>query len=111
MPIYEYECTACKRIFSTLLLKRDEEAQVRCDRCGSSELQRLISRVSYHMSQADRLAGFDPSAKQPDSFYRDSRNIGLNAQKKARQMGVDLGPSFEAKLEKVRSNPSKVLDE
>ena len=111
MPIYEYECKSCGREFQALVLKRAEEDQVKCDKCGARDLRKLISRVAYHASEADRLASFDPSARQGDSFYRDTRNIGLSAKKRAQQMGVDLGSSFETKLDKLRSNPAKVFDE
>ena len=111
MPIYEYECKSCGREFQALVLKRDEEREVKCDRCGAGDLRKLISRVAYHASEADRLASFDPSARQGDSFYRDTRNIGLSAKKRAQQMGVDLGSSFETKLDRLRSNPAKVFDD
>ena len=110
MPIYEYECRSCGREFSVLVMRRDEERTLRCEECGGGDLRRLISRVSYHASEADRLASYDPSARQSDSFYRDSRNIGLNAKKRARELGVDLGSSFETKLDSLRTNPSKVFD-
>jgi hypothetical protein len=65
--------------------------------------------VSYHVSEGDRLAHYDPNAPKGDDFYKDSRNIGLHAKKRAQQMGVDLGASFETKLEKLRTDPGSVL--
>ena len=44
-----------------------------------------------------------------DSFYRDSRNIDLHAEKRAKQMGVDLGDGFRQRLEKLRTDPGGVL--
>ncbi len=38
-----------------------------------------------------------------ESFYRDSRNVGMWAKKRAKEMGVDLGPKFDATVEKARS--------
>ena len=73
-------------------------------------MTRLISRVAYHASEADRLAAYDPSAPQSDSFYKDTRNIGLQAKKRAQQMGVDLGSGFETKLDKLRRDPGSVFD-
>ena len=74
-------------------------------------LTKLISRVAYHASERDRLDEFDPGAPQSDDFYRDSRNIGLHAKKRAQQMGVDLGEGFEKKLEKLRTDPGSVLND
>ena len=109
MPIYEYECRGCSRQFQRLVMKVEEETLLRCPDCGGKRLVRLISRVAYHVSEADRLSEYDPASRQDDGFYRDSRNIGLNAKKRAQQLGVDLGSGFEAKLDKLRSDPGSVL--
>jgi len=109
MPIYEYECSRCRTIFQSLILKKEEEVGLTCPECGGDRLAKLISRVSYHVSESDRLAGFDPNAHQGDAFYGDSRNIGLQAKKRAQQMGVDLGKGFDEKLEKLRSDPGSIL--
>lgn len=109
MPIYEYECRFCDRQFQTLIMKREQEGTLVCPECGAGDLKRLISRVVYHVSEQDRLDGFDPNAPKSDSFYKDSRNIGLYAKKRAHQMGVDLGTGFEEKLDKLRTDPSSVI--
>jgi putative FmdB family regulatory protein len=109
MPIYEYECRQCGRRFQKLIMKTQEEASLSCAGCGGRKLDRLISRVAYHVSETDRLASYDPGARQDDSFYKDSRNIGLHAKKQAQKMGVDLGSAFESKLEKLRTDPGSVI--
>ena len=109
MPIYEYQCMACKRQFQSLVMKNEDEEGLLCPECGSPKLKKLISRVAYHVSESDRLADYDPKAARSDSFYKDTRNIGLSAKKRAQQMGVDLGKNFETKLEKLRTDPGSVL--
>jgi len=109
MPIYEYECLSCRRPFQCLVMKKDEEGTLRCPKCGGGKIKRLISRVHYHASEQDRLADFDPKAAKDDAFFRDSRNIGLAAKKRAQQLGVDLGKGFEEKLDRLRSDPGTVM--
>lgn len=109
MPIYEYACRRCKKEFQTLVMGPADEAALSCPTCGNRKLDRLISRVAYHLSETDRLNSYDPGARHSDSFYKDSRNIGLQAKKRAQQMGVDLGSGFESKLEKLRTDPGSVL--
>lgn len=109
MPIYEYECRSCEVQFQTLIMKKSEEKGLVCPKCGQKGIRRLISRVAYHVSEQQRLATFDPHAPKTDSFYSDSRNIGLTAKKRAQRLGVDLGKGFEEKLEKLRTDPGSVL--
>jgi putative FmdB family regulatory protein len=109
VPIYEYECQGCERQFQRLVMKKEDEEDLSCPACGGGRLKKLISRVTYHASARDRLKNFDPNARKSDSFYEDSRNIGLHAEKRAQQMGVDLGEGFRKRLDKLRTDPGSVL--
>jgi len=91
-------------------MKTEEAESMVCPDCGKTELRKLVSKVAYHQSEMDRIDSYDPSARQSDTFMKDTRNIGLHAKKRARQMGVDLGSSFDAKVEKLRTNPGSVVD-
>ena len=109
MPIYEYSCEDCGRLTSQLVLKPSAVTPPQCRVCGSSRTQRVLSGFAYHRSEASRLAAFDASTSNHPDFYKDSRNVGLWAKKRAQDMGVDLGPSFEETVEKARTG--KILDE
>jgi putative FmdB family regulatory protein len=109
MPIYEYQCGTCKAVFQFLVMNRDDEEGMKCPRCSEPKPRRLMSRVAFHVSERARLDAYDPRSSKSESFYRDTRNIGLDAKKKAQQMGVDLGGGFEEKLERLRSDPGSVL--
>jgi putative FmdB family regulatory protein len=109
MPIYEYECLSCRRGFQCLVMKKDEEKDLACPKCGSLRKKRLISWVHHHVTEQGRLATFDSKASRDEGFFKDSRNIGLAAKKRAQQMGVDLGQRFEEKLEKLRTDPGSVI--
>ena len=109
MPIYEFLCLGCSQQFQSLVMREREEKELKCPKCQSEKLKKLISRVTYHASEKDRLASFDPASMTSDAFYKDTRNIGLAAKKRAQQMGVDLGDGFEAKLDKLRTDPGSVI--
>src|SRR5271155_1080800 len=104
MPIFEYECARCGLISSHVVmgsLGRRERRE--CPQCKSSRLRRVMSSFAVVESEASRLASFDASKPRDDSYYRDSRNVGMWAKKRAREMGGGLGPKFEATVEKARS--------
>jgi putative FmdB family regulatory protein len=109
MPIYEYECSACGRITSALILKPEEEAALSCAHCGRPRPRRILSRFSVHKTEAQRLAEFDTRAPRDDSFYKDSRNIGLWAKKRAQELGADLGDRFDEVVERGRTG--KILED
>jgi putative FmdB family regulatory protein len=44
MPIYEYACARCHRSFEELLVRKSDEAEVRCPECKSRKVERLMSR-------------------------------------------------------------------
>lgn len=89
MPIYEYRCQACGAKTSHLVLGPSRQAEPQCQACGGRELTRLFSTFAYHRSQADRLAELDTSRATGDEYYRDSRNVGLWAKKRVRELGAD----------------------
>ncbi len=109
MPIYEYQCTSCGLPFQALVMNQDEEKKLSCPGCESRRKKKLISRVSYHVSEQQRLDAFRPGNAKDDAFFKDSRNIGLAAKRRAQKLGVDLGSGFEEKLEKLRTDPGSVI--
>ena len=62
-----------------------------------------MSSFAVVASEASRLANFDTAAPRDDSYYSDSRNVGMWAKKRAQQMGVNLGPKFDETVEKART--------
>jgi putative FmdB family regulatory protein len=109
MPIYEYECSACGGLVSILVNRHQDPRGLACDSCGSKDLRRIISPVNFHLPQGDRLSSYTPREERNESFYRDSRNIGLRAEQMLKKAGVDPGEAFKAKLDNLRSDPSRIL--
>ena len=109
MPIYEYRCNQCEREFSQLFLNSREIRKVKCKFCGGNDLKKLISSFSVHQTEESRLVNFDTSKPKGDDFYRDSRNVGLWAKKRMKEVGVDLGPKMDEIVERGRTG--KILDD
>jgi putative FmdB family regulatory protein len=109
MPIYEYRCNQCNREFGQLFLNSREADNVRCKYCNGRSLRRLVSSFSVHQTEESRLASFDTSKPQGDAYYKDSRNVGLWAKKRMRELGVDLGPKMDEIVERGRTG--KILED
>lgn len=60
MPIHEYSCAACRKTFEEILVRKSDEADVRCPRCKSPKVERLMSRPA-----AGRVGGGAGGASRP----------------------------------------------
>jgi putative FmdB family regulatory protein len=60
MPLYEFECKKCKHPFDKVMSIKDMEAeQAACPKCGSGEVQKLISSGMIKMG----LGGYTGKVK------------------------------------------------
>ncbi len=99
MPIYEFECRDCRRKTTALVLSRDRISEVRCKRCGSANLEKLVSRFATPKSEDARLDGLaDPSA-MGDVDENDPKSMARWMKKMGREMGEDFGEDLDQALE------------
>jgi putative FmdB family regulatory protein len=49
MPIYEFECEVCGKVFEELVSGSDA-FNVKCKHCGSQKVRKLISQVAFKSS-------------------------------------------------------------
>lgn len=64
MPIYEYLCPTCNRVYSFLSPRISTDAHPTCPRCGATDLRRKISRFAFARGAGDRA---QPPAAGPDA--------------------------------------------
>jgi putative FmdB family regulatory protein len=51
MPIYEFRCLKCGRVFELLKLKKeDEPIKMKCPKCSSPEIERVLSTINIGTS-------------------------------------------------------------
>ena len=50
MPIYEFKCLKCEEFIELLVMNKDEEIELKCPKCESKELERVLSSTSYSMA-------------------------------------------------------------
>jgi putative FmdB family regulatory protein len=49
MPIYEFKCMNCNEFIEILILNKSQEVEMRCPKCSSEELERVLSSANYSM--------------------------------------------------------------
>ncbi len=104
MPIYEYLCQDCRKRSSILVLNLCNPAPASCRHCGSSKVERLMSRFASPKSEEARLDSLaDPSnlggldENDPQSVARFMKTMG-------KEMGEDLGDDVESMMEQAGDN-------
>ena len=49
MPLYEFRCLKCNDCFEILVMKQEEEVELKCPHCDSEEFERIMSASCYSM--------------------------------------------------------------
>jgi len=45
MPLHRYKCNKCGEEFTRLVRTQDKD-EIKCDKCGSMEVEKLLPRIS-----------------------------------------------------------------
>ena len=94
MPIYEYRCNKCRRRVNVWVQTYNPPENPTCDRCGSHDLTRLISRVAVLRSEEARLDALADPSSLAGLDENDPRSIARWMRKMSGEMGEDLGDEF-----------------
>lgn len=59
MPIHEFQCRSCGYVFEILLMSKEEMDDVRCAKCSSPDVGKLMS--APNMAVSDNVSGGNPA--------------------------------------------------
>jgi putative FmdB family regulatory protein len=112
MPIYEYRCHNCGRRVSVLWrsFSEVETKALKCSRCGSHDLGRLVSRVSVLHSEEHQLETLADPSKFGDLDENDPKSVGRWMRRMGQEMGEDLGDEFTEMVGRLEAgeNPEDI---
>jgi len=75
----------------------------KCSSCGNTNLSRVISGFAYHKSlKTVWEESDDPTMHPSEDYYKDPRNIGRWVEKKFEDMGQELPPQIQEKIQSTR---------
>ena len=52
MPMYEFKCTKCSDVFEELIRNSKDNNDVQCPRCGSPDVERVLSSFAVSMGSS-----------------------------------------------------------
>ncbi len=67
MPIHEFRCTSCDYTFEQLIMNKEEMEAVRCPKCQSPEIDKLMSACNAAIKGSSSTSsgkGAGPSVQQ-----------------------------------------------
>ena len=101
MPIYEYRCASCDHKSTFFTRSIYAEVQAICQKCGSVEMERVISRVTFRTT--GRTTGRTTSGNpQSAEYYSDPSNIGRYVEDSFTKYGVDMPESVRETIDDAR---------
>ena len=103
MPIYEYRCNKCKKKVSVLTLRISEAINAECDRCGSTDLSRLMSRFATVKSEEARLDALADPSNLSGIDENDPKSMARWMRKMGRELGEDAGEDFDEMVDELES--------
>jgi putative FmdB family regulatory protein len=103
MPIYEYRCRGCGRKVSVLTLRVSEAVDATCDRCGSRDLTRLMSRFAMPRSDDARLDDLTSDSALGGVDESDPRSMARWMRKMGQELGEDGGEDFDAMVDEMEA--------
>jgi putative FmdB family regulatory protein len=99
MPIYEYRCLACQKRSTLLILSLANQSPVMCKHCGSSNVERLMSRFAAPKSEEARLEALADPSNLGDLDENDPQSMERFMRKMGQEMGEDLGDDLADGME------------
>jgi len=108
VPIYEFRCNSCRRRTSVFTRSIGAPITAICEHCGSTDLARLVSRVSVVRPEGGSLDSFDESSLA-DVDENDPRSMARWVRKMSHQTGEPLDAEMEANLERMEAG--EMLDD
>jgi putative FmdB family regulatory protein len=105
MPIYDYQCEACKRRASLYYqtFSAAESAEPTCPSCGSPDLRRLVSRVAVMKSEESRLEDLADPSSFGDLDENDPKSMARWARKMGHELGEDMGDEFNEMVDQMEA--------
>ena len=114
MPIYEFYCSDCNKIYNFFSKRIDTETRPDCPKCGRSDLERQVSMfatIGKASEEDDQFAGIDESKIEQalDSLMKDSENINEDDPKQmatlmrkfTERTGINLGDNMEEAISRM----------
>ena len=99
MPLFEYACRSCDKRFTWMSGVVSTERPPRCPACQSTDLRKLISRVTRGRTDDARMESLADKLENQD--FDDSHELRRFAREMGREMGAESGEDLSDEMEEL----------
>jgi putative FmdB family regulatory protein len=104
MPLYEYSCRACGKQFTFLAGVIADNDEAKCPRCGSLDLQKLMSRFTRGRSDDARMEAIAEKMETRD--IDDPAELRRFAREMGRELSAESGEDMSEDIEQMIAEES-----
>jgi putative FmdB family regulatory protein len=90
MPIFEYACSRCRRIYSFLVRSPSREKKHLCPACAAGDLKRVYSPFALVRSEESRLGRLEDPSFLSGLDEKDPRSLARMMRKMAAETGEPM---------------------
>jgi len=101
VPIYEYRCRDCGRKSAFLTLSVRSPLEPKCRKCGSPNLEKMVSRVAVARSEESRMESLADPSKLSGLDESDPKSVARWMKKMGKEMGEDMGEDFDQSIDEA----------
>ena len=110
MPIYEYACPRCRKIFNFLVRNPARKKKPRCPICGGNDLKRVYSTFALGSTEESRLEKVADPSFFSGLDEKDPKSIARLMKKMARATGEEMDEEMKEACERLAAgeDPEKL---
>lgn len=110
MPIYEYACPTCRKIFNFLVRNPAKRKKHRCPQCGNFGLKRIYSSFALVSSEESRLEKMADPAFLSGLDEKDPRSLARLMKRMATETGEEMDDEMKEICERLEAgeDPEKL---
>ena len=101
MPVYEFTCNGCGALVSVFVRSMNSVVHGRCERCGSEDLRRRISK--FAVLRPSGSASLEDLGSLDEN---DPRAMAAWARKMQSEMGDEAGPELNDMIDRLERGES-----
>ncbi|MCX6340731.1 MAG: zinc ribbon domain-containing protein [Candidatus Aureabacteria bacterium] len=106
MPIYEYACDRCRKVFNFLVRNVSSHKAPKCPRCGKGGMKRRVSSFRIGRSDDARMEKLADPSSLAGLDEKDPRSLARWMKKMGREIGEEMPEEMNDMADRLETGES-----